>query len=308
MKGRLEYLDALRGFAALMVVFYHALQRELDPIPLNDVVSLGRLGVLVFFLLSGFVVPYSLRTSIGEFAWRRAIRILPALWVSVAAFLLLRGPQPIEVILANLTMVAQPLGLPMLTAPYWTLTYELGFYIACAALFAFGQLRNPVIVGLIVAGAAVLSLFFTYQAWLIVGFLFEGLLLRMAAERQAKALPWAVAGAVLLAGIGYFTNPPTLGFATPAVAIGLFIALAWWRPAVPRWMVWLGAISYPVYLFQGIPLQLIDEDVVGHFYVPAVLWGAVVIGFVVHEWVEKPCAARSKARRESPVAASSEAG
>ncbi|HUR08707.1 MAG TPA: acyltransferase family protein, partial [Nonomuraea sp.] len=57
--SRLAWLDALRGIGALAVVGEHLLTWAmpwLRPISFN----LGMYGVLVFFLVSGYVIPISL--------------------------------------------------------------------------------------------------------------------------------------------------------------------------------------------------------------------------------------------------------
>ncbi|HKE48988.1 MAG TPA: acyltransferase family protein, partial [Rhodanobacteraceae bacterium] len=88
--ARLRYIDALRGIAALLVLWLHVANyyRTLSPETaahvrwLNDFVStidIGRIGVVVFFLISGFVVPFSIRADsaapVQGFAIRRFFRI-----------------------------------------------------------------------------------------------------------------------------------------------------------------------------------------------------------------------------------------
>ncbi|HJZ09004.1 MAG TPA: acyltransferase family protein, partial [Trebonia sp.] len=60
--SRLAWLDALRGFAALCVVFDHG--STLLVLPARDFLyqwfNFGEYGVFVFFLVSGYIVPASL--------------------------------------------------------------------------------------------------------------------------------------------------------------------------------------------------------------------------------------------------------
>ncbi len=76
---RLYTVEALRGLAALAVAWSHF--SWTNP---HWVVSLGGLGahgVDVFFVISGFIIPYSLHTSaysirdFGRFMVRRLIRL-----------------------------------------------------------------------------------------------------------------------------------------------------------------------------------------------------------------------------------------
>ena len=100
MKHRIEHLDAMRGIAALLVVVQHGLERTTQyfdaPWIVLDAVNLGRFGVVLFFLISGFVIPFSFRGDqpIRNFAISRTFRLLPALWLSVALLLLVKGPVP----------------------------------------------------------------------------------------------------------------------------------------------------------------------------------------------------------------------
>lgn len=80
----LRFLDGLRAVAVLSVVFYHLRQ---------NFVPNGYLGVDIFFVISGFIVSYSvaqrtrsgLLTFIIDFYARRFLRIVPALMVCLIA-------------------------------------------------------------------------------------------------------------------------------------------------------------------------------------------------------------------------------
>ena len=94
MQGRLQYIDAMRGIAALLVVLQHALAEAFPASPLLEYVSPGRFGVVLFFLISGFVVPFSIKGErpIASFVVNRAARLLPALWLSIGTLLIVKGP------------------------------------------------------------------------------------------------------------------------------------------------------------------------------------------------------------------------
>lgn len=84
-----EDIQALRGFAVLVVVLYHA---KLSWI------SAGYLGVDVFFVISGFLITKLVKEKIElgnfsftEFYMRRAMRLLPAAYVTFAATAVLAG-------------------------------------------------------------------------------------------------------------------------------------------------------------------------------------------------------------------------
>src|SRR5438128_3067363 len=98
---RLDFLDGLRGFAALVVFLSHAIGR-VSPAFHDFTYSrfdMGSFGVTVFFLCSGFIIPVSLERqgSLRSFWLRRIFRLYPLYWFSIALFLLcyLAGLNPL---------------------------------------------------------------------------------------------------------------------------------------------------------------------------------------------------------------------
>lgn len=306
MMKRLECLDALRGIAALLVVLQHVLEQAVPHFVLLQYCNIGRLGVFLFFLISGFVVPFSIKGDqpLQRFAVSRAARLLPALWLSIAVMLAFESAGP-ATILANMAMIARPLGLPELAGAYWTLSYELGFYLAVAALFAAGLLRRAWVVGVItLAGlAAVVPAVPTGFAGPILNFalLFTGLLLRLALlEGDRAARPWALAATLglLAAGSAYALlfdggNPRIDGLprlTATVLAVVLFVATIVRQPQAGRVPVYLGTISYSVYLFQEPVLRILRPLVAldGTLYLLAVLAVLITLASAVYHWVERP--------------------
>jgi exopolysaccharide production protein ExoZ len=88
---RLPALQALRGIAASLIVFFHFAQlyQERTPTPsrIHDsgFGDLGACGVDLFFVISGFIMVYTTRTKAGGndalvFMTRRILRIYPLYW------------------------------------------------------------------------------------------------------------------------------------------------------------------------------------------------------------------------------------
>ena len=82
---RLDALTGLRWWAAFMVFLFHMRVFAPLPGPLAAVFDQGYLGVTFFFVLSGFVLTWSLKpgVSTSTFYWRRFARIWPATMVSL---------------------------------------------------------------------------------------------------------------------------------------------------------------------------------------------------------------------------------
>ena len=160
MHRRLAFIDTLRGIAVLSVLLQHALEQVVLNQAAGDYYRIfhnavgqyfnfGRFGVVLFFFVSGFVIPNSFPNSsapIRDFAISRIFRLYPAYWVSIVVIVFLapaiEGKTfPLSQIVANITMLQMFMNVVNLNIGYWTLAVELIFYVACIALFAVGLLR-----------------------------------------------------------------------------------------------------------------------------------------------------------------------
>jgi peptidoglycan/LPS O-acetylase OafA/YrhL len=155
-QSRLAWLDALRGFAALCVVFDHGSTLLLLPARsfLYQWLNLGQYGVFVFFLVSGYIVPASLerKGSVRGFWISRAFRLYPLFLVGLLLSFLAyetghgtianAGKHPLAAVLGWLFMLQNlnaGLNVPVVT---WTLSYEMVFYLLLAGLFSWGVHRR----------------------------------------------------------------------------------------------------------------------------------------------------------------------
>jgi peptidoglycan/LPS O-acetylase OafA/YrhL len=164
---RLLAVDALRGVAALAVVFFH-LQGALDrgpqdwmPALLSDLFHAGHYGVNIFFVLSGFVIASSVRDGdwtpafLARFTLRRSLRLDPPYWAAIAleCALILAGlrlfpslatPVPsLAQIAAHLAYAQELLGYGQISPIFWTLCYEFQFYLVLVGLLVmFRSLSN----------------------------------------------------------------------------------------------------------------------------------------------------------------------
>lgn len=169
---RQTWLDALRGVAVLAVLFEHLL----DPLfpEVRGAVSpwfdLGQYGVMVFFLVSGYVVPASLerRGSVSGFWIGRLFRLYP-LWILAAVIGTVFGlvqvysvlpsqlsEHPVAGGIAHLTMLQDFLQVVSVVNVFWTLSYEMVFYLLVTALFVVGRHRASTTCALVFAMVAVL--------------------------------------------------------------------------------------------------------------------------------------------------------
>lgn len=157
--GRLEFLDAMRGVAAVIVALQHCIEL-VSPRFLRWSVEVwrpGEFGVVLFFLCSGFIIPASLEKygSLRRFWLTRFFRLYPLYWVMAGVILILHyaGHFPLDpvfrerpawAIFANSTMAQYFMNVPMAVGAAWTLSYELVFYAACSLLLVAGAHRAAV--------------------------------------------------------------------------------------------------------------------------------------------------------------------
>lgn len=321
-RSRIESLDALRALAALSVFYSHSWPRGITsgmPDALFEAVRLwifanGQTGVLLFFIISGFVVPWSLITypngHLRRFLVSRIFRLYPSYWLSLLLVVALgAGSVPLTTLIINVTMLQRFVGQPDVIGVYWTLSVELMFYGLIAALFVLGLTRRACYIGWIVAASAALVLAgatvrrltgLPVPAGLGLYFLLMlfGVWMRLAMPPPARQMPATAALLALIATccwLLYF--PEAYGrswlahFAGFAIAVLAFVLL-WNRPWLGwRPLVWSGVVSYPIYLFHQPLTELVtrvwpDGPPLARF--SAIVLATLALSGLVHAAAEKP--------------------
>ena len=148
--GRFEEIDVLRGLAALAVVIFHYsghCVKFFGDFPFDF--KIGARGVELFFLVSGFVIYFTLEKSRGlrDFAFSRFSRLYPVYWgtltLVVAIDVLVFGtPMWWGGYFVNMTMLQKFVGFPDIDTVFWSLAVELCFYVIMAALFNLGLMQR----------------------------------------------------------------------------------------------------------------------------------------------------------------------
>lgn len=178
-----SYLNIVRLVAAVLVYFYHA--GHFSGIQLPVLTGLGQEAVVVFFVLSGFVIAYSTTakpTTARSFALDRLARLwsvmLPALALTVVAdevgqalalsvygalqpYSAFKWTASIAINTAFLSQIWSFNIWPGSNGPFWSISYEFWFYLIFAtALFSKGNLRFILMTAtLLVAGPKILGAF-----------------------------------------------------------------------------------------------------------------------------------------------------
>jgi peptidoglycan/LPS O-acetylase OafA/YrhL len=331
-KTRLVFLDYLRVFAVSSVLITHLYLDELltelaqwqVQAPHFAQVSTwilrtffnGSSGVLVFFLVSGYVISYVLKgRQVPAFLINRIFRIYP-LYVTLVliTYFDFNRVTPLPDLVHQLLLVGDFFSTPMAVGGVeWTLRIEMMFYLFAAALAALGLTRRyqrwlmPMCAGLVL----VLSL---APAWPVhdydagsglFTFGFPYLLLGMAVfAYDDKALSGAALASMTVLVLGMFYTvirnklPILYEGNHPWVAVVVF-AIAWrlrHHLVAYRWLTLLSALTYSLYLTHAWLARQIEHKLTqwygwqneGVLENVVALLVLLLICYVLHKTIEQP--------------------
>lgn len=331
-RPRLEVLDGLRFLAAIAVVAYHftamyrVWDRKVEEIFPGQPAAHGWLGVYLFFLISGFVICMSSwGRRVDEFWISRVVRLYPAYWLSVVvsaavltAWPFIAKPVGWRDALVNLTMLHEPLGVPPAAEVYWTLWVELRFYLLFSLVVWWGlTYRRVVGFCLLWLGAvAAAKVFVANDHRLIHNVLMTnyaplftaGVAFYLMYRFRPTLLLWGIAGAsfVLSLPVVLWRNRmeadrgevlprwPVILLLAVCFLLIAGVALGWLHWLRGRWLVVLGATTYPLYLLHlevgGTIINIWQGRVPAPLLVVTVAAAMVLLAWLVHRYVERPVA------------------
>lgn len=264
----LPSLDLLRGFASLAVCVFHLTNGE-HYLPENHVLRMigshGWLGVEMFFVISGFVIPYALRQNqytlpkIGHFLGKRVLRLEPSYLATIMLVIVLnylstlspyyRG-HPFELdwlnVLSHLGYLNVFTEQPWLNPVFWTLAIEFQYYLWIALCFPClvhpqRRIRYSILIGWLLLGVILPEprFMFHYSPLFILGILIF--------QYQAKLIrPYellASASVILLCAMWQ------LGAAQAWVATIAALGIVFLNVDTP-YVTFFGNISYSLYLIH----------------------------------------------------------
>jgi len=306
-----------------------------------NVVMKGFLGVDIFFVISGFILAWVgvLSRSNGpvspiEFGIKRAFRVVPAFWASMAVIAYVLGRSATDSDLLKM-LAFYPLGnLPapfyseMLNEVGWTLNYEMAFYAIFCACLVFGRFAlaavSIALAGLVLLAPLAYGLVPSINPNVSV-IPFNNLYARLATNPLMLEFlvgigcAWVYAkyrdrvsggfslglmgiGAFFL-GLAYVTSDQKLSLLSAALPTGVLLVGALFaehhgRLRIPRVAIWLGDISFALYLTHWT-LERVAVKYFPHPLGIAGEWGRMLVltaaGLVIaHFWkryIEDPTAA-----------------
>lgn len=311
--GRNGNLDIFRALAALSVVIFHFNAYNYLGIDyLYNIFRHGFYGVHIFFVISGYVVPLLIynkgRTplKIKPFLQGRFFRLYPAYIASFVLMVLLglvigklQGKNlDVEILrpvnlFSHLTLTADFIGSGWYSTIYWSLAIELQFYLLIGVCMKYlltlsrlarysiflGLMVLPVVVGV---GPTV----FSWTALFLLGivtFMYHAKLI----SRNEYIVLMACSTVCHM-----FAMEPISGL------VGLVTALliAYLPPINSRFFIWLGTISYSIYLLhipigsRFVNLTAIVTDYEIYRLIGAIVAIAVtiVVSYLFYRFIESP--------------------
>ncbi|QNG48485.1 acyltransferase family protein [Sphingobium yanoikuyae] len=279
---KIDSIQYMRGLAAVIVVVAHAFEHQIADENFT-LLRLGSLGVVMFFVISGFImVLISGESSFGAaiFLRRRFVRVVPLYWLATAAIAILALLAPS--LLRRTTFAVDDLVLSLFFIPHydsagglapmltlgWTLNYEIFFYLCFAMVSSFTAGVRVAAVSLAFAGMIALGEISNFSNPLlqfytrpIVGAFCIGMWVGLATIRgrslRGQRRSQIVAGiiAVTFTAAAFLIQPGVRGnwqvtyaFAFGSAALLLLAVGAEGRIPTSRLALLLGDSSYSLYL------------------------------------------------------------
>ncbi len=289
--------------------------------------SLGKFGVTAFFLTSGFVIPFSLERgqSLKRFWSNRVFRLYPLYWLSLAIVLTTFVFGVTDAVtpgyathflrnsIINVTMLQGFVGVPNAEGLYYTLGMEMAFYFFASVLFwkklneKSLQIAWMAAIGLAVLGMVLplglhrrvpmAGLF--YLLTLLIGTVVYR---HFAGSVSGRALCGLLSFVWLTTCIEIYCNYVVIKKADVGEQFTLWAVLLPWSVAYifflsayvlrtwqfPKALVWLGTVSYSIYLLHPNVARLLPLGAHPVLYVGAVLLITLLASELTYRFIERP--------------------
>lgn len=282
-----DSLQALRGIAALGVLFFHLRAVESKYIPgeavLGTAAAHADAGVDLFFVISGFVMAHVGRgrfsgfSAAGVFLMKRAWRVLPLYWLftTLTVVLMMTFPAIVNSSYPDQSVIRSYLLIPHTQLPVlavgWTLIHEAYFYIVFAIAIAI--IAERALTVCLIGWAAVIAyahidgyqemtplrqllispLTFEFIVGVLAGLHWRKLPLRLAHAMMVTGVALFLAAAIGFAHLTISAPDPWLrtaifGSASVLLVLGWVMHESRGEVRVPSSLFSLGNSSYSLYL------------------------------------------------------------
>lgn len=308
-------LNSLRAVAALSVCLFHFVCTVTGFITnqtILDLFSFGHYGVQMFFVISGFIIPWSMYHSkyainnFFTFTAKRLIRLEPPYIISLLlaiAHTYARAVSPhyngVD-ITPTFKQIALHFGylIPFFETEkwirpvYWTLAIEFQYYITIGLLFNFifnNKIFQRLICYVLFLGAPLIvkNNFLPYHLPVFL----LGIVLCLYKTKFIKVNEFRIVALVTLLAINYFMDLPILVFSAIT-----FFAILYAENVKSRIGDFLGEISYSLYLFHSLSGMILlnylehssPAPVLKFLLIIVAVGISIGVSFFVYKFVEKP--------------------
>jgi peptidoglycan/LPS O-acetylase OafA/YrhL len=300
-------LDSLRAFAAISVCLYHFVCTTtgyIDSHWILNVFSVGKHGVQLFFVISGFVIPWAmfsarfkLRDSF-RFLVKRIIRLEPPYVFSIVltlVFLCLRtrllhlqndhvNISTTQVLLHFGYLIPFFENYDWLNNVYWTLAIEFQYYFLIALIF-LPLIHSSIFLRIFIYLSAILLSFTTSQEflpyWLPIFFI--GILLFLFFAKIIMPKEFYMVLAALIC-VGLYKYP----IASVVYSLVPVLCLLLWKDIKIIGFNFMGKFSYSIYLYHSLLGSTFINLMSHHFTTPIAKFVVIFIGFsmtIVGSWI-----------------------
>ncbi len=297
----LDSLDMLRAAAAILVCLHHAFitwgaqdhQTGFKYTLLHQMawdLDLGKIGVMIFFLISGYLIPFTVSTTglaaQKVFIKKRFFRIYPMFIVAITFGLLINALTKdyqfdlIELIL-NIFLVPNLFGQEFISGVFWTLQIEIFFYLIVASAIPWVTLNKKsylvscMLIALALGAEAARAMSTELGAlrelsrvFGMTSFIFLGSLLRFWRDRALDRVGTVTLVIFLthefiyrtlkLYQVDVVSAAPKFSSLAGAIAVITFLWVLLVKKG-PHFLVFLGRISYSLYLVH-MPVILLTVN------------------------------------------------
>lgn len=308
--NHMRWLEALRGIACLSVVAEHYLN------PKTTYFSFGNFGVIVFFIISGYIVTATTVNKKNEtvlsFLMLRIGRLYPVYIVSVLLSFMIYPASWYELI-GNLTMFQRFLGIRDINGVYWTLQIEWVFYAVIAICLVFSGVSAQklkiyflLFVSITVA-FGIIRYYFGVKAPSAMPIGISVILISSIFVTEKEIKPRVIYGTIFVFFIiilssflsysrdwGYNENPYRF-IISDIFAISLFLILKI-ISFRSDFLEFMGKISFSLYLFHQ-PCSLLVRKFITDDYIFSISISfvfSVVLSYIMFKLIEEPINRRVK--------------
>lgn len=310
---------SLRGIASLMVCIYHLVLGNSMFFDTNSIIEqisrYGFLGVEIFFIISGFVVPYSMLsnnyqiTDLGRFLIRRSARVEIPYIASIILVLLLNylaGLSPnfkgggfvlnFSELFSNIFYLSDFLNKSWYQPLYYTLKIEFQYYIFIGLLLTLFLSKKKVVLVMVLLSMLFLSFLNTIELFKYFNLFSIGILTFLYKTEKLNLNYYIFYILIILGVVSY-------QFQSEVVLVSLFsILYILLINRTSKVLDFLGKISFSLYLIHipiggkiiNLGLRFVQQEYQKYLLLSIAFIASIVFAYLFYLLIESPALKLSK--------------